>query len=147
VITLRLDKGSYTVEISGETPNEVLAQAELFSALPATCPLCGAAVHFTHRTPQKYEYFGLACDGSPAHESTFGERIEGSTLYYKGAQSWSIAPVRARDCQPEPEHVPQRAVRPTPPPARPATAAVHHQRPPQPAARTGYRTHPADRPA
>lgn len=59
--------------------------------LPKTCPVCQAPVHFFYRNPQGNSYYGLKCDGAPAHESNMGQhKPPADTLYYKGDGSWEI---------------------------------------------------------
>lgn len=111
MIRLTIEKTGYSVQIEGATPNEVIGQAELFSELPDVCPLCGSPLHFTHRKPRGFEYWGLGC--TDGHETTFGEKKDGAELYYKGAASWADAPTRPRDTD--------HREAPPPPPARPRT--------------------------
>lgn len=66
--------------------------------LPRTCPVpisddteCGAPLRFFFRSPQGNSYYGLICQGSPAHECNFGQHKEGGTLYYKGDGEFQIA--------------------------------------------------------
>jgi len=114
MITLQLNCGRFTVTVEGDTAADVIKEAELFAALPDKCPLCGSGVHLTFRSPQGFEFFGLACDGPTPHDTTFGEQkqAKGGGLYYKGANSWTVAPRRARDEEPAPTPDPQP---PTPP--------------------------------
>lgn len=52
--------------------------------LPDACPICGEPVHFFFRNPKNFEYYGLKCTGSPAHETNFGQKKDGGNLFYKG---------------------------------------------------------------
>lgn len=59
--------------------------------LPKVCPVCDAPVHFFYRNPQGNSYYGLKCDGAPAHESNMGQhKPPADTLYYKGDGSWEL---------------------------------------------------------
>lgn len=60
--------------------------------LPRVCPVddCGAPLHFFFRSPQGNSYYGLKCEGSPAHECNFGQHKEGGTLYYKGDGAFEL---------------------------------------------------------
>ena len=79
------------VEIEGENNQEIIAEASLWSDLPKCCPVCGAPIRLSYRTPQEYTYYGLACLGDITHESTFGVRKKGGTLYYKRRVPWTVA--------------------------------------------------------
>lgn len=128
MIRLRLDKGSYAVEVEGNTPTEVIEAAELFSAIPSVCPVngCGHPLHLTVRKPQGFDYYGLACSGPVVHETTFGERKVTKALYYKG--EWQEAPRRGRDECEEPAPPPpartREPERPQPAKAAPASSGT-----------------------
>lgn len=79
-----------TVEIESERTQTVVERAAFWAELPATCPVCQNAVLFTYRQPKGFDYYGMQCVGSPAHETTFGEyKAPRVGLYYK--RSWTLA--------------------------------------------------------
>lgn len=74
-----------TVEISEDSVQKVVKQAAFWGQLPSTCPVCQTPLVFFHRTPQDNEYYGLACTGTPIHESNFGQYKKTELgFYYKG---------------------------------------------------------------
>ena len=84
--------GIGAVEIEGDNNQEIIAEAALWSDLPKCCPTCGAPIRLSYRTPGEYTYYGLTCLGDVPHESTFGQRKKGGTLYYKRRVPWAVAP-------------------------------------------------------
>lgn len=59
--------------------------------LPKLCPVCQAPVHFFYRNPSGNSYYGLKCDGAPAHECNMGQHKPPlDTLYYKGDGAWEL---------------------------------------------------------
>lgn len=58
--------------------------------LPKTCPVCEAPIHFFFRSPKGYSYYGLVCEGAPAHEVNFGQHKEGGSLFYEGDGKWEL---------------------------------------------------------
>lgn len=85
------------VTIQGQSAKELVKAAAFWASIPPDCPICGAEIFFTYRTPRDYEYFGLKCRGTPAHETNFGEhKEEAKGLYYK-ANGWGEAYARGED--------------------------------------------------
>lgn len=76
---------------TGDDSKRVLEEVAFFSELPAACPFCEAPVNFYFRNPKDFTYYGLKCTGTPAHECTFGQKRDGSGLFYKGKDSWDKA--------------------------------------------------------
>lgn len=81
---------------TGEDSKRVLEEVAFFSELPAACPICGSACNFYFRNPKDFTYYGLKCTGekasnNTAHECTFGQKRDGSGLFYKGKDSWDKA--------------------------------------------------------
>ena len=77
--------------VSGEDPKKVVENVAFFSELPDTCPICQSPTHFSFRNPKDFNFYGMRCSGTPAHECTFGQRREGNGLFYKGQDSWDKA--------------------------------------------------------
>lgn len=77
--------------VTGEDVKKVIKEAAFFSELPAMCPICDLPVAFMYRNPGSYDYYGMRCSGSPAHECNFGQHQEGNTFFYKGKDSWGDA--------------------------------------------------------
>lgn len=81
-----------SVEIEGESTMSILELAAFWASLPMSCPICEAAVILTHRKPQGFDYAGMRCFGSPAHETTFGEyKTPRVGVYYKEGERWQAA--------------------------------------------------------
>jgi hypothetical protein len=127
-ITIR----SLGVRVSGDKPKELLQEAEFFQALPRLCPQCGAAVRLCHRHVtsktaktfgDEFDYYGLLCEGAPAHESTFGEHKKGGALFYRESEPWKVRKFGARDEDEEPEQQPMQG-RGSPPPQPEQPAGV-----------------------
>lgn len=78
------------VTATGETSMKVLEELAFFSELPKVCPTCQAEMFFYFRNPQDFTYYGLKCTGQPAHECTFGQKKDGSGLFYK-KDTWDVA--------------------------------------------------------
>lgn len=76
--------GNALIEFETKDEKEAISKMAFFQSLPAQCGICGAPVSFSHRQPQGYDYYGLVCEGSPKHESNFGQNKEGGKLFYKG---------------------------------------------------------------
>lgn len=96
--------------------------------LPKTCPVCQAPVHFFYRNPSGNSYYGLRCDGGPAHESNMGQHKPPlDTLYYKGDGSWELE-YSAREGNQQGN---------APAPAQPGSAAPAAASAPAPATPTG----------
>jgi len=70
-----------TIEITGEKPKELIKEFAFWQSLPSSCPQCGEELHFTYRTPQDYEYFGLMCKN--LHACNFGQNKDQKSLFYK----------------------------------------------------------------
>jgi len=77
--------------VTGEDVKRVIEEAAFFSELPPTCPLCDATTAFLFRNPKEFTYYGMRCSGPTAHECNFGQRRDGSGLFYKGKDSWDKA--------------------------------------------------------
>jgi hypothetical protein len=77
--------------VSGDDPKKVIENVAFFSELPDTCPICQSTTVFSFRNPKEYNFYGMRCTGTPAHECTFGQRREGNGLFYKGQDSWDKA--------------------------------------------------------
>lgn len=78
------------VKISDEDERDIIRKAAFWASLPSTCQLCGASVAIQYRHPAGFEYYGLECTGPVAHETNFGQRKDGTGLYYKG--QWKERP-------------------------------------------------------
>jgi hypothetical protein len=83
--------GSCTVTLTGEKHQDLWEQAAFFHSLPETCPYqveagkeCGAPLIITCRHPKNIAYYGLLCQGTPAHECDISEYRDKSGLYWKG---------------------------------------------------------------
>jgi hypothetical protein len=76
------------IEVTADNPKDLIEELAFFSELPKACPICGAGVGFTHRTPKGFNFYGLLCDGTPQHESTFGQHKDGGGLFYKNSEPW-----------------------------------------------------------
>lgn len=73
-----------TIEIESTDTKDLIKRAAMWSAVPEACPLCGAEIIFTYRTPQSFEFFGLRCLGQTPHSVNFGEYKDASKgMYYK----------------------------------------------------------------
>ena len=72
--------------VTGEVKDmkQFIRGMDFLESLPKHCPLCGEPVRFFYRNPRDYDYYGLQCTGDIVHESNFGQRKDGGTLYYKG---------------------------------------------------------------
>jgi hypothetical protein len=70
-----------TIEVTGEKPKELIKEFAFWQSLPSICPQCGEQLHFTYRTPQDYEYFGLICKN--LHACNFGQNKDAKSLFYK----------------------------------------------------------------
>lgn len=92
-----------TAEVEG-TIEEVLREAAFFQSIPHECPICQSALRLTYRTPKNrggvtLNYFGLLCDGKPAHECQFSKRTteKGGGLFIRegnrqdGQPNWRLA--------------------------------------------------------
>lgn len=94
--------GALDVEVTGESPHEVIEQFSFFGALPAKCPVegCGHALQLTYKVvgEKRYKYYGMKCSNTPAHECNFGQRTDDHSLYYKGADSFGLE-FRAREAE------------------------------------------------
>lgn len=90
-ISITIQFGTSTVTVTDTDLTDAIDRAAFFDMLPRQCPECGAGVHFTARHPRGFHYFGLRCDGSPAHETTFGVHKEGGGLFYKEREAWTVA--------------------------------------------------------
>lgn len=88
-IQVQVHIGITTVTVKASTVIEAIDGAAFFSALPGECPVCRAPVSFTARHPQSFHYYGLRCEGSPSHETTFGVHKEGGGLFYKEREPWT----------------------------------------------------------
>lgn len=77
--------------VSGANPKEVIEDIAFFSELPDICPICKSTTSFSFRNPKDFQFYGMRCSGTPAHECTFGQRREGNGLFYKGQDSWDKA--------------------------------------------------------
>jgi len=71
------------VEAYGPDEKEAIRLVAFFTELPKKCPLCGEKLYLTYRSPQTFHYYGMACEGSPRHKVNFGEKKDGTGLYYK----------------------------------------------------------------
>jgi hypothetical protein len=97
-LTISLFNGSVHVVVRGDDTLELIRLAAFYSQLPRECPVCGAPVHFTYRTPQDFEYYGLACRGEPRHETSFGQYKGGKGLFYKATWRKAGQPDDADGC-------------------------------------------------
>ena len=81
-----------SVTVENENVLALIRAAAFWSLIPKQCPICGSSLYFTYRTPKDFEYYGVKCTGTPAHETTFGEFKEaGKGLYYKESEPWKQA--------------------------------------------------------
>lgn len=78
--------GGSAIEITGDTPNEIIKSAAFWNSLPVRCPICGNPLNFDYRKAQdKHDYYILVCEGEPQHQTNLGIKQDGKdTLYYKG---------------------------------------------------------------
>ena len=76
--------GNAMLEFEATDEKKAIESLSFWQTLPQSCPTCGAPVHFFFRSPQDNNYYGLVCEGSPAHETNFGQYRTGGGLYYKG---------------------------------------------------------------
>lgn len=74
--------------VTGDDIKKVVEEAAFFSELPSECPICGSPTGFRYRNPKDFTYFGMRCTGETTHECNFGQRRDGSGLFYKGKDSW-----------------------------------------------------------
>lgn len=90
-VQLQYDQ-SLSFAFSAEDLRDTIKEIAFLHQLPKQCPVqgCGAPLHFFYRSPQGNEYYGLACDGSPAHEVNFGIHKEGRGLFYKGDDKFEL---------------------------------------------------------
>lgn len=72
--------------LSGEVQKlqHIVRLMSFLEELPDHCPICEAEVHFFYRNPKDYDYYGLRCKGTPAHETNFGQKKKTGELFYKG---------------------------------------------------------------
>jgi hypothetical protein len=102
-ITIRLGD-AMNVTVRSDDQRELIEAAAFFQELPKVCPVCKAQVVFTARHPQSFNYYGLRCTGRPSHESTFGVKKEGGSLFYKASEPWTAWQPGARpESEAEPE--------------------------------------------
>jgi len=87
-IAIRLGD-SMSVTVRSDDQRELIEAAAFFQELPKACPVCKSPVVFTARHPQSFNYYGLRCTGRPSHETTFGVKKEGGTLFYKASEPWT----------------------------------------------------------
>lgn len=76
--------GNAEIEMEVTNEKELISRLAFYQSLPTKCGICGSPVVFSHRQPQGYDYYGLVCEGSPKHESNFGQNREGGKLFFKG---------------------------------------------------------------
>lgn len=92
MINIQVSIGSrMKATVSGEDPKKVVENIAFFSELPDICPICQNSTVFSFRNPKDFQFYGMRCSGTPAHECTFGQRREGNGLFYKGQDSWDKA--------------------------------------------------------
>jgi hypothetical protein len=72
---------SLLVEVSANSAKDVIKDISFFSGLPTHCPRCSTPLHFFHRSPQNYDYYGLECE--QGHTANFGQHQTGGTLFFK----------------------------------------------------------------
>lgn len=93
--SLVVTKGGLRFEFVAEglkSMQELIKQAAFVSEWPDHCPICEASIFLTFRSPSGNDYYGLQCNGSPAHEVNLHERKEasGGGMYYK-PEEWTTA--------------------------------------------------------
>lgn len=82
---------AHTVTLERSDVKTLIKDAAFFSELPSQCPLCQSTVHFTHRTAQEFDYYGLRCTGNTPHETTFGEYKDSTRGFFYKSGSWAAA--------------------------------------------------------
>lgn len=75
--------GNAEVEIDIVSEKNAVESLAFWQSIPNECGICKKPIHFTFRQPQGYTYYGVECDGTPKHETTFGQHKEGGGLYFK----------------------------------------------------------------
>lgn len=102
-ITTKL--GVHTVKASGKDLKEAMEQIGFLATLPNACPICGSVVCMYHNETQDgFNYYGLVCKPADPkaqiHETSFGQRKDGSGFWYKG--EWrDKGHYQAQDQQPQ----------------------------------------------
>lgn len=76
-----LEINGITLEITGDSPKELIPAFAFWQSLPSSCPMCGSDLQFTYRTPQDYTYYGLIC--ANLHACNFGQSKDTKSLFYK----------------------------------------------------------------
>ena len=90
MIHVQVKIGDMRVTATGETSMKAVEELSFFSELPKVCPSCQSDLFFYFRNPKDFTYYGLKCTGQPAHECTFGQKKDGSGLFYK-KETWDVA--------------------------------------------------------
>lgn len=84
--------GNIAVEITGETPQEIIKQAAFWNGLPTECATCKSSLIFFHKTPKKdgktVNYYGLRCTGPEPHCINFGITTDSNTMFYDPRKGW-----------------------------------------------------------
>jgi hypothetical protein len=75
--------GNAELEFDVKDEKEAISRISFWQSLPVFCGICNAQVFFSHRQPQGFDYYGLVCEGTPKHESNFGQFKEGGKLFFK----------------------------------------------------------------
>lgn len=86
-----IERSFGTIEVTGESAQDIFREGAFFNDLPNTCPVCGADLRLQYRSPQGYEYYEVVCKGEKKiHKAKTGEHKEnlGRGLYYARASAW-----------------------------------------------------------
>jgi len=118
MITIKTKIGGSVVEVAADKMIHAIQGAAFFMELPTKCPRCGDEnLRFTYRkTKEGYHYYGMAC--GRGHSTSFGQKQEDSTLFYKRNETWQTYEERttaAPDPRDPSQHEdPANAARPEP---------------------------------
>jgi hypothetical protein len=61
-----------TMEVSGETQEELIKRVSFFQGLPMVCPIDGSDTRLGYRSIDGYDYYGLVSGGTPQYTYPFG---------------------------------------------------------------------------
>jgi hypothetical protein len=108
--TIELFGGKSSIKVSAEDSKDLIQQMAFFTAIPSTCDICGASLHFSFRNPDpKVKYWGVVCEGNIPHTLNFGVHTdEGKGLFVKDewefydTENQEYRKIKARDVKAKP---------------------------------------------
>jgi len=79
MVTLKRKVGSSQIEVQAQDFKGICSADDLLGRLPDKCSLCGGTdLHFYHKTPKGFDYFGIRCRGCGAEQAFHTKQADGS---------------------------------------------------------------------